>query len=349
MNYERDEGTLESYTICITKCKARLAQIQKQREESARKEQEKKYPSEDNRRGKRAGLGFQKTEKRQEPKKEPVRKRQNEEIQQSSPVKKRKTEETTQDIVDQLLNEPKHGVSIKHDPSKDNRTVFVSNLDFATSEETLRSIFEQDGSITDLRLVKDFKGRSKGFGYVEFENIEMASRGLKRDRQLIEGRPMYVSRCDPDKETRGVGFRFPTSVEKNKLFVRGLPFTTTEADIRELFGKYGTIKDVRLVVFRNGHSKGLAYVDFHDEVSAAQAILKTDGMKIGDKEISVAISNPPGRKADNTPAVSSLGGGKKETGPRGRGRTQISFLPRSVKVNPTTKGIEDMAIDSPQP
>lgn len=164
---------------------------------------------------------------------------------------------------------------------------------------------------------------------------------------------MFVSKCDPDKETRGHGFKYRTGLEKNKLFVRGLPFTTTIEDLRELFGKHGALKDVRIVTFRNGHSKGLAYVDFEDEVSAAQAILKLDGTSIGDKQISVAISNPPERKTEtsllNTKAVASLGGGPKETGPRGKSRTQISFVPRSLQINQAsaTNSMANLSIASP--
>lgn len=89
---------------------------------------------------------------------------------------------------------------------------------------------------------------------------------MKKDRTLILTRPMYVSKCDPDKDTRERVFRYSSAMEKNKLFVRGLPFTSTENDLKELFSKYGTLKDVRLVTYRNGHSKGLAYVEYADEV-----------------------------------------------------------------------------------
>ena len=48
---------------------------------------------------------------------------------------------------------------------------------------------------------------------------------------------------------------------------------------------------------------------------AAQAVMKVDGMMIGDHTISVAISNPPERKAQkkDDQFIPSLGGGKKET------------------------------------
>ena len=66
--------------------------------------------------------------------------------------------------------ESEHGVSVVHDSSKDNRTVFVSNLDYSVSDAAVREVFSSVGNITDLRLVKDFKGRSKGYCYLEFSS-----------------------------------------------------------------------------------------------------------------------------------------------------------------------------------
>lgn len=62
-----------------------------------------------------------------------------------------------------------HGKTVVHQSSKDHRTVFVSNLDFSTDETLIRDVFASCGKITDLRLVRDYKGRSKGYCYVEFE------------------------------------------------------------------------------------------------------------------------------------------------------------------------------------
>lgn len=84
---------------------------------------------------------------------------------------------------------------------------------------------------------------------------------------------MFVSKCDPDKETRSSGFKYSSGMEKNKLFIRSLPFTTTVEDLKNLFLKFGTLKDVRLVTYRNGHSKGLAYVEFEDEVLALMLLI----------------------------------------------------------------------------
>ena len=62
----------------------------------------------------------------------------------------------------------------------------------------------------------------------------------------------------------------------------------------------------------------MSRLNFLFQQSASHAILKTDGIQIGEHTISVAISNPPGRKTplakrDESSFVPSLGGGKKET------------------------------------
>merc|ERR1712107_386098 len=67
-------------------------------------------------------------------------------------------------------------------------------------------------------------------------------------------------------------------------------------------------REVRIPVYRNGHSKGIAFVDYEDEVSAATALVKADNMMIKNKAIKVALSNPPKRKNEDdssAPASSS--------------------------------------------
>ena len=82
---------------------------------------------------------------------------------------------------------------------------------------------------------------------------------------------------------KGHSFKYGTGLEKNKLFVKGLPTAATKSDLEALFGKFGKLLDVRLPTFRSGQSKGVAFVDFEDEVSAATALVKTDGTQMGDR------------------------------------------------------------------
>ena len=49
---------------------------------------------------------------------------------------------------------------------------------------------------------------------------------------------------------KGHSFKYGTGLEKNKLFVKGLPTSATKADLEALFGKFGKLLDVRLPTFR---------------------------------------------------------------------------------------------------
>ena len=129
-------------------------------------------------------------------------------------------------------------------------------------------------------------------------------------------------------------------MERNKLFVKGLPKSATKETLQKLFGQFGQLKDVRIVTFRNGHNKGIAYIDFVNANEASKAILKLDNYVIEGYTISVAISEPPARKQVEPVSVSkSLGGGggsAQPVGPRGRGRTQLSFVPSVLKKPSST-------------
>lgn len=117
----------------------------------------------------------------------------------------------------------------------------------------------------------------------------------------------------------------------------GLPLTTTKEELEEIFKVHGDLKEVRLVTYRNGHSKGLAYVEYHDETIAKKALLATDGTNIQDKVISVAISQPPDRKKtqmeEHERQIKSLGGTSTSRTTFGLPKTLLSMVPRNVKTS----------------
>jgi RNA recognition motif-containing protein len=77
--------------------------------------------------------------------------------------------------------------------------LFVGNLSFQATEEDLRELFQQSGTVESVRIVTDqFTGRPRGFGFVEMSTkeeavkaVEMLNGRLFRDRNLVvdEARP----------------------------------------------------------------------------------------------------------------------------------------------------------------
>lgn len=52
----------------------------------------------------------------------------------------------------------------------DSITVFVSNLDYTATEDEVRDVLKPAGPITLFRMIKDYKGRSKGYCYVQLSS-----------------------------------------------------------------------------------------------------------------------------------------------------------------------------------
>ena len=57
-------------------------------------------------------------------------------------------------------------------------TLFVGNLSFKTNEDSLWSFFDQSGGVVGARMAKDQDGNARGFGHVDFDTPENASKAL---------------------------------------------------------------------------------------------------------------------------------------------------------------------------
>uniref|UniRef100_A0A2K6EW48 Spliceosome associated factor 3, U4/U6 recycling protein n=1 Tax=Propithecus coquereli TaxID=379532 RepID=A0A2K6EW48_PROCO len=243
---------------------------------------------------------------------------------------------------------------VPHDSSKDSITVFVSNLPYSLGEPDakLRPLFEACGEVAEIRPIFSNRGDFRGYCYVEFKDEKSALQALELDRKMVEGRPMFVSPCvDKSKNPDFKVFRYSTALEKHKLFVSGLPFSCTKEELEEICKAHGTVKDLRLVTNRAGKPKGLAYVEYENESQASQAVMKMDGMTIRENVIKVAISNPPQRKVPEKPEARKAPGGpmvpRQIYGARGKGRTQLSLLPRALQRPSATPQAENGPAPSP--
>lgn len=335
IQFEREEGSVETLESAVLRVEQQLGRVNerraKQNERESQEKQQKKKPaplrqqhpvepkkktqmifetSDEAKPQNRREIGTKRPAEEIKPQPKPSSKPTEVDtegfaIPSGPPVSKKPKVADTQNIPNPKSTKPAVSTGAQqHDTSRYPRTVFISNLDFHLSdpESRLRDIFTPIGSISEIRLVKHISGRFKGYAYVEFSNEEVVPEALKLDHHRIDGRPMYVSRCQ-ERNDRGKnssepppGFKFGLGLEKKKLFVRNIPIEITEEQLREIFQPYGSLKEVRLATFKNGKSKGWAFVEFDDESSASKALVKTDGTVVGGKEISVAISNPPARK-----------------------------------------------------
>ena len=87
-------------------------------------------------------------------------------------------------------------------------------------------------------------------------------------------------------------------MEKNKVFVAGLPWSFTNDSLRELFSKFGAVVDAAVITDKaTGRSKGYGFVTFANEVDAQKAIDGMNGTELEGRKIVVNIARPREQRA----------------------------------------------------
>lgn len=74
------------------------------------------------------------------------------------------------------------------------------------------------------------------------------------------------------------------------LFVIGLPYDLDDAELVEIFEKFGTIKSAKVALDREtGKSRGFAFVDMPDNTEAKDAMESLNGIVLGKKAKALII------------------------------------------------------------
>jgi len=79
-----------------------------------------------------------------------------------------------------------------------------------------------------------------------------------------------------------------------KLYVGGLSFETTDAELRTLFEQAGTVESATVITDRlSGRSKGFGFVEMSTDAEARQAITELNGKMVEERTIAVEEARPP--------------------------------------------------------
>lgn len=71
-------------------------------------------------------------------------------------------------------------------------TIFIRNMSYNTTEESLRAFFAKCGSMTSVRIAKDADGYAKGFAHIDFESTDMSAKALELTGQDLDGRNVHI-------------------------------------------------------------------------------------------------------------------------------------------------------------
>ena len=85
------------------------------------------------------------------------------------------------------------------------KNLYVGNLSYDTTEDTLRTLFAEYGEIESVRLISDrYTGRSKGCAFVEMSTEEAAQEAISGlNGKQVDNREIKVDNAKPQRERRG--------------------------------------------------------------------------------------------------------------------------------------------------
>jgi len=193
------------------------------------------------------------------------------------------------------------------------RRVYVGGLPPAANEQSIAAFFNHvmsaiggtTGGIGDA-VVNVYINHEKKFAFVEMRTVEEASNAMALDGIAFEGAPVKVRR-PTDYNASQVAALGPTQPNPNlnfaavgltregpadRIFVGGLPYYLTEAQIKELLETFGPLRVFELVKDQTtGNSKGYAFCVYQDLSVTDSACAALNGIKMGEKTLTVRRAN----------------------------------------------------------
>ena len=97
-------------------------------------------------------------------------------------------------ISNQNINNKNENLNNKNNNSKNlnkKYTLFVGNLSYESTEKDLLNFFKGCGNVS-VRIIYNLNGKSKGYGYVDFDNQENLNKALLKNRQQLNSRPLRL-------------------------------------------------------------------------------------------------------------------------------------------------------------
>jgi len=176
--------------------------------------------------------------------------------------------------------------------------VYVKNLDEGVSLDQLKQMFTEHGTITNAAIMTDEAGKSRGFGFVNFENAESAKSAVDAiNGRDINGKMVYVGRAQKKSEREAelkAKFEAMKQERLNKyqgvnLYVKNLEDGVDDEKLRAEFAPFGTITSCRIMK-DDKNSKGFGFVCFATTEEATRAVTEMNGKMMGTKPLYVALA-----------------------------------------------------------
>ena len=177
--------------------------------------------------------------------------------------------------------------------------LYVKNLDPDVTPEEFEVMFSEHGAITSALLALDEEGKSKGFGFVNFEYHDQAQKAVEALPDTEHrGRKLFVTRAQKKAEREDELRRSYEQAKMEKLskyqgvnlYIKNLDDDFEDEKLRNEFEPFGTITSCKVMRDEKGKSKGFGFVCFSSPDEATKAVAEMNNKMIGNKPLYVSLA-----------------------------------------------------------
>jgi len=178
--------------------------------------------------------------------------------------------------------------------------VFIKNFGEELDDDKLMMMCEKYGKVTSCKVMFDDRsGKSKGFGFVSFENPEIAEKCVDEiNNSDVSGRIVYAGRAQKKQERlQELKQRFEAIKQERSnryqgvnLYIKNLDDEIDDDKLRKEFSRFGTITSARVMSDERGTSKGFGFVCYASPEEATKAVTEMNRRILVAKPLYVALA-----------------------------------------------------------
>ncbi|KAM2242422.1 hypothetical protein ACFX1S_009380 [Malus domestica] len=163
--------------------------------------------------------------------------------------------------------------------------VFVKNLSESINSVELEEMFKKFGRTLSCKVAMFDDGKSKGYGFVQFESEESAIAAIEAlNGTTVKNKQLYVA-----KFVRKSDRVLPNpDIKYTNLYMKNLDPTLKEELVEEKFSEFGKIVSFAIAKDDHGNSRGFGFVNFENPDDARRAMEGMNGSQLGSKVLYVA-------------------------------------------------------------
>lgn len=155
--------------------------------------------------------------------------------------------------------------------------IFVKGISPDAKPRDIYELFAKYGEIISTKICEDEDGNLLGYGYINYYNLDSAENAIKNlNKKKFCGSELEILHFQKKNE------RIQSTLGNNSIYIKNLPNSITESEIKKIFSKFGKITWGKIIQDKN--DRPFAILVFEEVESATKAKEEMNDKKINESD-----------------------------------------------------------------